>query len=199
MTIRSLAIFCLVLLVPQAALAQTKSPPQKPAQAAAPKPPAASPSATSSAEPQITTTAFGDWSLRCQSIANETRKNCEVSLTIQRQDEPAPIAKIALGRPGPSADLRLLVLLPNNVSFPSTVQIKSDDKDVWSIDVPWERCIPGACFAETTLKDADLVRWRALDTTGKISFKDAQTNEVGITFSYHGLTQALEAFDRETQ
>jgi invasion protein IalB len=199
MSIRSLIAVCLILAVSQPLLAQTKPAAQKPGQAAAPKPPAASSNATSNADPQITATAFGDWSLRCQSIPNETRKNCEVSLTVQRKDEPAPIAKIALGRPGPGSALRLLVLLPNNVSFPSTVQIKSDDKDVWSIDVPWERCIPGACFAETSLKDADLVRWRVLDTAGKISFKDAQTNEVGITISFHGLTQALDAFDRETQ
>jgi invasion protein IalB len=195
MSMSSFIVLCLLCVIPQAALAQKKSPPQKPAPAAAPKPSAVSPDP----EPQITTTNFGDWALRCQRIVENLPPNCEVSLTIQQKDQPAPIAKIALGRPIASQGVHLLVLLPNNVSFPSTVQIKSDDKDIWGIDIPWQRCIPGACFAETALKDSDLVRWRALDGAGKITFKDASSNEVGISFSFHGLTQALDALAQQSQ
>ena len=188
-------VFCLLLVVPQAALAQ-KSTPQKSAPAAAPaapKPPITAPTS----DPRITTTAFGDWSLLCQRLAENVPPNCEISLTIQQKDQPAPIAKIALARPVPSQGFHLLVLLPTNVSFPSTVQIKSDDKDIWGIDIPWQRCVPGACLAETSLKELDLVRWHALDGAGKITFKDAATNEVGISFSFHGLAQALDALGKQ--
>ncbi len=197
MSIRSLFLCCLLMITSQPGWAQSKNPPQKSAPATAQ--PAAKPAAAPNPESQVTTTAFGDWELRCQRSNENTRQNCEVSLTIQQKDQPAPVAKIALGRPVPNAEIHLLVLLPNNVSFPSSVQLKSDDKDVWGIDIPWQRCIPGACFAETSLKDADLVRWKALDTMGKITFKDAVGNEVGINFSFHGLTQALEALGRQAQ
>jgi invasion protein IalB len=189
------AVFCFLAVVPQAALAQ-KPGSQKPASAtAATKPSAASPNPDS----QITTTAFGDWALRCQRSNDSPRQSCEVSLTIQEKDQPAPIAKIALGRPVANQGIHLLVLLPTNVSFPSSVQLKSDDKDIWGIDIPWQRCVPGACFAETTLKDSDLVRWRVLDSAGKITFKDASSNEVGISFSFRGLTQALDALAQQSQ
>lgn len=186
-------ILCILLLLPQTAMAQTKAAPKPPVTA----PSAAKPSVAPDPEPQITTTNFGDWALRCQRIDDAGRQNCEVSLTIQQKDQPAPIAKIALGRPVPTQGVHLLVLLPNNVSFPSSVQLKSDDKDIWAIDIPWQRCVPGACFAETSLKDSDLVRWRVLDGLGKITFKDAQSNEVGIHFSFKGLTQALDALTQQ--
>jgi invasion protein IalB len=194
MSIRSFVVFCVMLLTPQAVLAQSKSTPSKPA------PPPAKPAAvTPNAESQITTTSYGDWALQCQRGAEGTRENCEVSLTIQEKNQPAPIAKIALGRPVPTENIHVLVLLPNNVSFPSSVEMRSDDKDVWSADIPWRRCVPGACFAEMTLTDADVVRWHALDGAGKIQFKDAQANQIGIGFSFHGLGQALDALVQKTQ
>lgn len=196
MSISRIAALFVLLSAPQGVFAQSKTGPQKPAPAA--NKPAAAPAAPANTAPQITTTVFGDWALRCQPGAEAPHKNCEVSLTIQEKDQNAPVAKIALGRPVPNGGMHLLVLLPNNVSFPSSVQIKTDDKDIWGIDIPWQRCIPGACFAETTLKDSDLVRWRALDSLGKVTFKDAQSNEVGISFSFQGLAQALDALSKES-
>jgi invasion protein IalB len=198
MSISRFVVLCLLCVIPQAALAQSKSVPPKSAPVAAPgapKPQAVTPAPQS----QITTTSFGDWDLRCQRINESVPPSCEISLTIQQKDQPAPIAKIALGRPIASQGVHLLVLLPNNVSFPSTVQIKSDDKDIWGIDIPWQRCVPGACFAETTLKDSDMVRWRVLDGAGKITFRDAAANEVAISFSFHGLSQALEALGQQSE
>jgi invasion protein IalB len=195
MLISRVAILCLLLVIPQAVFAQTKPPSPKSAPAAASKPSAAPPSPDS----EITTTTFGDWSLLCQRMAGNLPPHCEISLTIQQKDQPAPIAKIALMRPVPNQGVHLLVLLPTNISFPSSVQIKSDDRDIWGIDIPWQRCVPGACLAETSLKDSDLVRWRALDSIGKITFKDAQSNEVGISFSFHGLTQALDALAKQSE
>ncbi len=194
MSIRPLVAFCILLLIPQAVLAQSKSPPPKPA------PPPAKPAAvTPNAESQITTTSYGDWALQCQRRAESTRENCEVSLTIQERNQPAPIAKIVLGRPVPTENIHVLVLLPNNISFPSSVEMRSDDKDVWSADIPWRRCDPGACSAEITLTDADVVRWHALDGAGKMTFKDAQANQIAIGFSFHGLGQALDALTQRTQ
>jgi invasion protein IalB len=194
MSIHSIVLSCGLLLVPQAVLAQSKPLPQKPSSAPV-KPVAPSPNP----ESQLTSTSYGDWALQCQRGAESTRENCEVSLTVQEKNQSAPIAKIALGRPVPTENIHVLVLLPNNVSFPSSVELRSDDKDVWSADIPWRRCIPGACFAEMTLTDADVVRWHALDNNGKILFKDAQANQISIGFSFHGLGQALDALAQKTQ
>jgi len=195
----ALALF--VTLPVSMAAAQTKPAEKDKKPAAAPKEPAkpaADPAAGANGAPAITTTIFGEWALRCQKAPDNVHNNCEVSLTIQQKDQPAPMAKVALGQPIPGGGMKLLVLLPNNVSFPSSVQIKTDDKDIWGMDVPWARCIPGACFAETSLKDSDLIRWKALDNSmGKITFKDSQSNEVGIAFSFHGLGQALDEFNKQ--
>jgi len=192
----------LVSLPVSMAIAQTKPADSK---KAAPKESAkpaaeAAPAANSNGSPPISTTVFGEWALRCQKAPDNVHQNCEVSLTIQQRDQPAPMAKIALGQPIPGGGMKLLVLLPNNVTFPSSVQIKTDDKDIWGMDVPWARCIPGACFAETSLKEADLIRWKGLDKSmGKITFKDAQSNEVGVAFSFHGLGQALDEFNKQNK
>jgi invasion protein IalB len=196
MFIRSIILSGLLLFMSQTAWAQTKPAQQKPEKPTAlPTKPVTNPNP----ESQVTTTAFGDWALRCQRISDNVRQTCEVSLTIQEKDQPAPIAKIAIGRPVPNENIHVLVLLPNNISFPSSVQVRGDDKDVWSIDIPWQRCVPGACFAETKLKDSDLVRWKTLDNAGKLTFKDAQNNEIGINFSFHGLGQALDALAQQSQ
>jgi invasion protein IalB len=205
MPILSLIVLCLLFLSSAQAMAQTKSAPQKPtpapkAAAGTPTPaPAANPGQGPNQAPQITTTVFGDWALQCQKIAENGNHLCQISLTIKQSNQDAPIAQMVIGRQAGKPGTQLVVLLPNNISFPSSVQVRSDSKDLSGLDVPWQRCVPGACLAGTTLTDADVVRWHALDNPGRITFKDSQTNEVGIEFSFHGLGQALDAMNQQAE
>ncbi len=157
----------------------------------APKPAASKPA--SKAEEPIKTTNYGDWSLRCREGAEHT---CEVSQTIEAQDHSAPIAKISVGRPGGSGDLHVVVILPDNVSFPSTVHIRTDANDKWGLELDWVRCIPGGCFADALLSDATVARWRSLNSIGSIVFRDAAGEEVSFPMTFHGFGEALDALNK---
>lgn len=166
-------------------------------QAAAPAPagvPALVPS-----EPGVTTASFGDWTLRCQRLdANETSgRVCEVSQTIQVQGQAAPIAQVAIGRMKSADPLRLTTVVPVNVSFLSTVQIASDEKNLKALHLSWRRCLPSGCFADNALDDDALARWRGLTQPGRILFRDSAERELTIPLSFRGLGQALDALGKE--
>jgi len=148
------------------------------------------------AEPKVSVTNYGDWALRCQGDSNKDAKNCEVALTIQLKDQSAPIAKIALGRPMPEAPLQAIVLLPTNVSFPSTVKLFASDKDPWGLDFTWRRCVQGGCFAEGIPSAEDLKNWREAKGDGRLLFKDASGQDLTIPVSFHGIGDALDALGK---
>ncbi|MGH6817661.1 MAG: invasion associated locus B family protein [Methylovirgula sp.] len=122
--------------------------------------------------------------------------SCEVSQTIEAQDRSAPIAKISVGRPGGTGDLHVIVILPNNVSFPSSVHIRTDPKDKWGLELDWVRCIPGGCFADALLSDETIARWRGLNSIGSIVFRDAAGEELSFPMTFHGFGEALDALNK---
>jgi invasion protein IalB len=170
-----------------------------PAKAVEPKAPAKPSSAkpAKSAQQPVTMTPYGDWALRCRAGggAGATRV-CEISQTIEAQDQSGPIAKISIGRPTPSDALHVIVVLPNNVSFPSSVHIMTDETDKWGLELDWKRCIPGGCFAETTLADATVAHWHGLNTEGRIVFIDAAGDQIALPIAFHGMGEALDALNK---
>ncbi|MDR7040123.1 invasion protein IalB [Methylobacterium sp. BE186] len=150
-------------------------------------------------EPGLTTATFGDWVLRCQRTAEaeKSRKVCEIAQSMQVQGQSAPIAQVAIGRVAPGDPLTMTAILPNNVSFPSSVRATLDEKDSQGFDLPWRRCLPGRCVADATVRDDTLKRWRSAPEAGRITFKDAGNHDVAIPLSFRGLAQALDALARE--
>jgi invasion protein IalB len=153
-------------------------------------------------ETGISTEGFGAWALRCRKKPAKAEKNakeggaCEISETIESQDRSGPVAKVSVGRPGGSGPLHAIVILPNNVSFPSSVHIRTDDKDIWGVQLNWVRCIPGGCFAETLLADATVAHWHDIETTGYIVFKDSTGQQITLPMSFKGFGQALDALNK---
>ena len=151
-----------------------------------------------SADPSVTTAAFGDWTLRCEKPASEkTQHICEAVQTVQLQNQPAPIAQIAFGRSSSSDPVRLVVVLPVNVLFPSSVKMGLGDKDPESLDLAWRRCLPVGCFAENATPDAAIRRWRGETGQGRISYKDAAGRDMALPISFRGMAQALDALARQ--
>lgn len=166
------------------------------AQSPRPKPTAAETAPAVSSEPGSTTATYGDWLLRCQRLGGETTgRVCEVSQTIQAQGQTAPVAQIALGRLPGQESMRLTVLLPANVSFPSSVRVAEVKDAKNGLDLAWRRCIPGACVADGATTDAVLSAWRKAEDAGRIAFKDADGREVAV--SLRGLGPALDALGKE--
>ena len=177
--------------------AAPRSPAPQPS--AVPVAPAASPQPTPSEAPPVsslpqnTTATFGDWVMRCSRIDSGSTTNCEVAQTLQVQGQ-GPIAEIAFGRPpgNPSAGMRIVVVLPNNVTFAGPVQMSVDEKDK-AVDLTYRRCLPSGCFADTEARDDILVKWRAQTGRGRLAFKDGSNRDLTLPFSFRGLAQALDA------
>ena len=151
-----------------------------------------------SADPSVTTAAFGDWTLRCEKPAPDKAQHiCEAVQTVQLQNQPAPIAQIAFGRSSNSDPVRLVVVLPVNVLFPSSVKMGVGDKDPESLDLVWRRCLPVGCFAENATPDAAIRRWRGETAQGRISYKDAAGRDMALPISFRGMAQALDALARQ--
>lgn len=177
--------------------APTKSPapstaPTAPASVSAPQP--ATEPALISSLPQTTTATFGDWVMRCSRIDSGSTTSCEVAQTLQVQGQ-GPIAEIAFGRP-PGKDaptgMRVVVVLPNNVTFAGSVQMSIDDKDK-PVELTYRRCLPAGCFADADGRDDILAKWRAQTGRGRLAFKDGANRDIVLPFSFRGLAPALDA------
>jgi len=187
-----------------------QAPPQAPTpRAPAPKAPAPAPetavkpgtSTPVSPVPQSTTASFGDWVVRCRRIdqapANPTA--CEVAQTLQVQGQ-GPIAEIAFGHP-PGKDstsrgrMRVVVVLPNNVTFSGPVLMSVDEKDK-PIELTFRRCLASGCFADAEPSDDVVVRWRGQGGGGRLAFKDGGNRDIVLPFSFRGLAQALDAMSK---
>jgi len=164
-------------------------------------PPAAAPApaAPISPEPSSTTASFGDWTLRCQRIADagKTMRICEVAQVLQARGQQAPIAQIALGRLANGEPVRVTAVMPVSVTFPSSVQITMGEKDAKPLELPWRRCLPTGCFAETAPGDDVLKQWRKASEPGRILFRDAAGRDLALPLSARGLDQALDALAKE--
>ena len=151
-----------------------------------------------SADPSVTTAAFGDWTLRCEKPAPDKPQHiCEAVQTVQLRNQSAPIAQIAFGRSSSSDPMRLVVVLPVNILFPSSVKIGVVAKSKKKKDLVWRRCLPVGCFAENATPEAAIRRWRGETAQGRISYKDAAGRDMALPVSFRGMAQALDALARQ--
>ncbi len=149
-----------------------------------------------SSDPQMTTATYGDWVERCQrvSVNGEPRRVCEVALTVSATGQNAPLAELAVGRARKGAPLRLTLVLPVNVSFPSAPKITAQGGD--PMDLAWRQCVPAGCFADAGFGlDAQHAFREA--KTAKVESKTAGGASFNFEISLRGLPQALDALVRE--
>jgi invasion protein IalB len=179
------------------------APPKPAAQHQAPAAPAPTPQAQAAPpaapaavdqNPQRTTASYGDWVVRCESVAGPPpQKNCDMEQLAQVQGQANPISRVAIPLPAKGEAPKLFVQLPINVSFMAPLKITAGEKDA-GITAPFRRCVPAGCFVEIELKDDLQKKFRAAATEpGKILFKDAADRDVAIPLSFKGFAQAFEA------
>ncbi len=163
---------------------------QRPAPAA-PAAPAAGVS-----QPDNTTASYGDWVHRCQQGVGT--RICEIVQTLQVQGQQGPVALIALGRPVKAEPLKVVVQVAPNIAFgPNAgVRLALGEKDE-GVLAPYQRCIPGGCFAEIAMSEDLLRRWRAHGEGGQLRFIDAANRPVALPFSFRGFPAAADALARE--
>jgi invasion protein IalB len=76
-------------------------------------------------------------------------------------------------------------------------QIVLNKPGVAAIELAWQRCTPGACFASGPIADSALAAMAAEAEPGRINFKDAAKRDTALPLSFRGLSQALDALGRE--
>lgn len=152
-------------------------------------------------EPQATSATFGDWTLRCvrQGEGAQAARSCEIVQTVQAQGQAqqSAVAQYAFGRIAKGEPLKLTLVLPASVSFPSSVQLMLPDNDSQPTELPWRRCLAAACVADMEPVPALLQRWRSATETGRLQFRDAAGRDTTLPFSFRGLAPALDALARE--
>ena len=137
-----------------------------------------------------------DWVERCQRVnANgEARRLCEVALTVTAQGQTQPLAELAIGRAKKNDPLRLTLVLPVNVSFPSTPKASVEGDD--PLEFAWRQCVPAGCFADAAFPVDTQRTWRDAKTA-KVESKAAGGQGFSFNVSLRGLPQALDALARE--
>ncbi len=166
-----------------------------PAAAETAKPAAPAPVA---ADPSVTTATFGDWTTRCETGGGDKgQRICEAVQTVQLPNQQVAVAQIAFGHAASAEPLKLVVVLPVDVWFPSSVRVSVGDKDAAGTELNWRRCLPVGCFAESTATDEAARRWRGESGQGRIVYKNGLDRDVTIPVSFRGLAQALDALARQ--
>lgn len=142
----------------------------------------------------VTNASFGDWVLRCETRQGAPR-GCEVLQSLQDQRR-MPVAQFAFGRAQRGDPMRLIVLIPANVTVAAPMLIQLPDRAA-PIPVTLRACGPRGCVAETDVSAAQLARLRAREAQGRLEYRDALGGEVALPFSTRGFGQALDALARE--
>lgn len=186
-----LLLVALFSVLPLTAAAQSQKGTTKDARTPAPA------AASVPAAPQRTTASFGDWVLRCESIAAQSKRVCEVAHMIVAQGQTAPLAQIAIGRQAPNEAERLTVVVPPNIAIGVKLQVITAKAGAAPIELTWQRCMPGGCFASVALSNAALNELTAPSEPGRIVFANAANHEIALPLSLRGLSQAMTALAKE--
>jgi invasion protein IalB len=150
--------------------------------------------AVAQAPPNVTTANHGDWVLRCETRA-EAPRACEILQSLQDQRRQ-PVAQFAFGRSQRGQPMRLLVLIPANITVAAPMVIQLPDRGA-PISVTLRACGPRGCVAEAEVAPAQLARLRAREAQGRLEYRDALNAEVALPFSTRGFGAALDALTRE--
>jgi invasion protein IalB len=153
-----------------------------------------------SSQPETTTATFDAWTLHCERRKDVAKgqKLCEIEESVVPKGQQNPIAHIGIVHPlgAEKGQLRLTVIFPPNVYIPTAPVIKGKDTDP-GMQLVWQRCFSGGCFADATMTAAQIKAWRAIESdTGRILFTEAVGRNLSIQFSLRGFAQALEALEK---
>jgi invasion protein IalB len=116
--------------------------------------------------------------------------------TTQVQGQTNPVTQVALGRPTKSEPLRILFLVPVNVSMQAGLRFVYDDK-VPPLALAFTRCVPAGCAADGPLPDEIVKRLRARTEPGRFEYKDAGQRDMRFPVSFKGFAQAFDAMLKE--
>ena len=146
---------------------------------------------------QSTTATYDDWVLQCQTAAGPSpQKNCDIAQVTEVQGKNLPLSRVAISRTVKGQPFRLVVQVPVNVSLRAEVRVQVNQSDP-GLAAPFDRCMPGGCFAEFELKEDVIRKFLGATAAGKITFKTANEQTATIPISFKGFAQAFDALVKQ--
>jgi invasion protein IalB len=143
--------------------------------------------------PDSTTETFGDWTVVCTAPrAGASERSCEVGITISLRGQTAPVARIAFGRQAKDKPMRIVALVPPNVTIAPGVTIVPETGKP-GVALVYKTCLAGGCVADAELGKDYPQTFRNHAKPGQIAFNDASGKPVSLELSFKGLDQALDA------
>lgn len=150
---------------------------------------------------QATTATYDDWVLQCQTepatLPQPAQRACDMVQVTQVRGGTTPFSRVAILHTVKGQPIKLVVQLPVNVSLRTEVRVQASDADP-GIVAPFDRCLPGGCFADFEIKDDIIKKFRAAGAKpGKVTFKAANGQDVAIPLSFKGFAQAFDALSKD--
>lgn len=141
-------------------------------------------------QPSQTTATFGNWTVRCNTVAKTSEKVCEMVHLIQSKEKKGALANVAIGKlPGQSA-FRIVVQLPLDNRLAQPVELSVGGKSL--VTLPYETCFPAFCVAGGEFPDAASEAFKQ----GKnfvIAYKSRNGADRKIQASLNGFTDAYRS------
>jgi invasion protein IalB len=163
-----------------AAQAQTAAAPAAPAPTEAPK--------TAAPKKQV----FDDWTLLCATPPGADAPSCEVDATLQPDGQLPPVAKIAFLLGAGEKPVRLAAIVQANLTIQPGVEIAPDAAKKGVI-LGFKSCLNSACLADAELSAAEVQGFRGLKAPGRLTIRNAASEELSLQVPFHGLDEALDA------
>jgi invasion protein IalB len=143
--------------------------------------------------PDSTTETFGDWTVVCAAPRpGSSERVCEVGITMSLRGQAAPIARIAFGRQANDKPMRIVALVPPNVSIGPGVTI-SPEPGKPGMALVYKTCVPRGCVADADLGKDQVQSLRNRPKPGQIAFMDATGKPMTLELPFKGLDEALDA------
>lgn len=160
--------------------------------------------------PDRSSDVYQDWLLNCAAqrttgapADNKAEKDkkeaaakpiCEIVQTFRDRTNNQVVAIVAIGKPDPKTDRKILVQAPVGVWLPDGVTITADKANVVG---QFLRCTQTACIAQADAKKEIVDALRA-GTQTALEFSDASRARARLTISTKGFADALAALDKRS-
>jgi invasion protein IalB len=145
-------------------------------------------SAEEGADASETTERFGAWTVRCIDRQGTEAKACEVVVAIQGQ--AGLFAQVALGRPGGTREMLMVVRTPLGVMVSQPVTVTPQGDGNTAVELAFVTCLADGCIAQATVA-GDWLTKLTKQETAIIGFAERTGRKITIKIPIPDLAGAL--------
>ncbi|MBI1383557.1 MAG: invasion protein [Rhizobiales bacterium] len=151
----------------------------------------AAPAPTASAEETTVASQHGDWQKVCKRPAGASEDLCALVQDVTSESNPNVGLSVHFQRT-PAGERVLRVFAPLGILLPPGLGLQIDEQKIGH--APFVRCHVVGCFAQVTLTDDLVARFKAGQTAWFIVFQTQEAG-IGIPISLSGFSEALASLE----